>query len=228
MTANYYPYDEEWEVDEWVSSYDPAPCLEQSRPGLPLDIITLAAAILVIMGLVFGLGNINKNTDNYAGITTTNSQEINELEVESPQPSLPVVTGPASIIAPYDQYILTQGIHGLSYGHMAIDIAAGKGVTIKSPISGVVSDYFFDAIGNPTLVIENDTHRVTMLHGNFTVAAGDVLEMGDPVGTEGNLGNTRDMQGRSCRGRDCGYHTHLNVFDKQEGTNINPLELISQ
>jgi hypothetical protein len=32
--------------------------------------------------------------------------------------------------APYTDYALTQGIHGMSYGHMAIDIAAGRGEPI--------------------------------------------------------------------------------------------------
>ena len=27
---------------------------------------------------------------------------------------------------PYDNYFLTQGVHGQSYGHLAIDIAAGN------------------------------------------------------------------------------------------------------
>jgi murein DD-endopeptidase MepM/ murein hydrolase activator NlpD len=111
---------------------------------------------------------------------------------------------------------------------MAIDIAAGKGEPVKSPIEGIVSDYFIDGIGNPTLVIENDYYRVTMLHGNFTVNIGDNLSIGEQVGTEGNLGNTRDMHGRSCRNRAGGYHTHLNVFDKQANSNINPLDVIIQ
>jgi murein DD-endopeptidase MepM/ murein hydrolase activator NlpD len=111
---------------------------------------------------------------------------------------------------------------------MAIDIAAGKGEPIKSPINGVVTEHYFDAIGNPTLVIENENYQVTILHGIYSVGLGSELNIGDQIGTEGNLGNTRDMQGRSCRGRDCGYHTHLNVFDKRAGANINPLELLAE
>ena len=129
---------------------------------------------------------------------------------------------------PYDEYILTQGPHGQSYGHYAIDIFAGNGSTINSPIHGRVTQLFTDGIGNPTLVIENEAYIVTMLHGRYDVQVGQEVALGDPLGTESNLGNTRDMNGRSCRGRDCGYHTHLNVYDKQARSNVNPLDLLAQ
>ena len=109
---------------------------------------------------------------------------------------------------------------------MAIDIAAGKGSNIFSPIHGEVSEFFIDGIGNPTLVIENDIYRVLLMHGVYTVQIGDQVKAGQTIGTESNLGNTTDMQGRSCRNRDCGYHTHLNVYDKRMGENINPLDLL--
>ena len=133
---------------------------------------------------------------------------------------------PTDFVPPYDDYTLTQGVHGYSYGHMAVDIAAGKGATIYSPIHGEVTELYIDGIGNPTLVIENEVYRVTMLHGNYSVKIGESLKAGEQVGTESNLGNTTDMQGISCRNRDCGYHTHLNIFDKRIGTNINPLDLL--
>ena len=131
-----------------------------------------------------------------------------------------------TFVSPYDSYTLTQGPHGFSYGHMAIDIAAGKGATIYSPINGKVKELYIDGIGNPTLVIENDTYRVTMLHGVYSVQIGQKLKAGQVIGSESNLGNTTDMQGNSCRNRDCGYHTHLNVFDKTRSENINPLNLL--
>jgi len=131
-----------------------------------------------------------------------------------------------TFVSPYDTYTLTQGPHGFSYGHMAIDIAAGKGATIYSPINGKVTELYTDGIGNPTLVIENDIYRVTMLHGVYSVHIGQKLQAGQIVGSESNLGNTTDMQGNSCRNRNCGYHTHLNVFDKNLGENINPLNLL--
>jgi murein DD-endopeptidase MepM/ murein hydrolase activator NlpD len=111
---------------------------------------------------------------------------------------------------------------------MAIDIAAGKGATVRSPINGSVTELYVDQYGNPTLVIENEYYQVTMLHGDYTVNPGDPVTEGQPVGTESNHGYTTDMQGNLCRGRNCGYHTHLNVFDKRTGTNVNPLDLIDR
>lgn len=130
------------------------------------------------------------------------------------------------IAAPYEQYVLTQGLHGYSYGHMAIDLSAGKGTVIKSPVDGHVAERYVDQYGNPTLVIENDYFRITMLHGKYKVEVGDRVRIGQMVGRESNLGFTTDIWGRSCRNRDCGYHTHLNIFDKRTGSNINPLEVI--
>ena len=133
-----------------------------------------------------------------------------------------------SFISPYDEYVLTQGLHGYSYGHMAIDIAAGAGATIKAPIDGVITELYTDQYSNPTLVIENGRYKVTFLHGNYTAVLGQQFKQGDAIGTEGNNGYTMDGAGNLCYGRPgCGYHTHLNVFDKQLGQNVNPLDLIS-
>jgi murein DD-endopeptidase MepM/ murein hydrolase activator NlpD len=133
----------------------------------------------------------------------------------------------AAIMPPYDNYAVTQGIHGQSYGHYAIDIAAGKGSTILSPIKGTVTQHYVDQWGNPTLIIENDYYQVMMLHGQYTAQVGTQVLLGQSVGTESNLGYTMDMLGRLCTNRDCGYHTHLNVFDKRLGTNVDPLERIN-
>jgi murein DD-endopeptidase MepM/ murein hydrolase activator NlpD len=132
-----------------------------------------------------------------------------------------------AVAAPYSEYILTQGPHGASYGHMAIDLTAGKGAAVLSPINGTVTDQYIDQWGNPTLVIENDRYRVLLLHGKYSVGVGDVLHIGDQVGVESNQGYTVDFQGVPCYNRDCGYHTHLNIYDKTLESNVNPLELIS-
>jgi murein DD-endopeptidase MepM/ murein hydrolase activator NlpD len=110
---------------------------------------------------------------------------------------------------------------------MAIDLSAGKGAVIQAPIQGTVASKYIDGLGNTTLVIENKRYKVTLLHGNYTVEIDEYVKSGQPVGFESNLGNTTDMQGRSCRNRDCGYHTHLNVFDKAQKKNVNPLTLIN-
>jgi murein DD-endopeptidase MepM/ murein hydrolase activator NlpD len=226
MTTSYYPGEDEWDNDEWIPTAVYADYSETEQSGPPVDMVLVLVAILVAVGLVWAaLTFISDSSTVAVPLPPFSTQEENDAGIEPLAPTLPL-GDPSAIIAPYDEYIITQGVHGLSYGHMAIDIAAGKGEPIKSPISGVVSEHYFDAIGNPTIVIENEVYKVTFLHGVYSVGLGDKLNIGDQIGTESNLGNTRDMQGRSCRGRDCGYHTHLNVFDKIANTNINPLELI--
>jgi murein DD-endopeptidase MepM/ murein hydrolase activator NlpD len=135
---------------------------------------------------------------------------------------------PDLVIAPYQEYTLTQGLHGYSYGHAAIDLAAGKGATILSPIDGYVTDLYIDEYGNPTLLIENDHYQVTLMHGDYSVVEGQMLMAGDTVGSESNKGYTTDMNGVPCQGRKkCGFHTHLNIYDKYQLVNVNPLDLFS-
>ena len=127
-----------------------------------------------------------------------------------------------AIAAPYDHFIISQGPHGVEYGHLAIDISAGKGATIQSPINGTVTNLYIDDWGNPSLMIENERYAVELLHGLFSVKIGDKVTIGQPIGKESNQGETFDGLGRLCAGRDCGYHTHVNVYDKKLGRNVNP------
>jgi murein DD-endopeptidase MepM/ murein hydrolase activator NlpD len=90
-----------------------------------------------------------------------------------------------------------------------------------------VTQNYLDELGNTTLVIENDQYRVTLLHGDYTVEVGEKVRQGQTIGRESNNGFTTDLQGRPCAGRDCGYHTHLNVFDIEQNGNIDPLTLLS-
>jgi murein DD-endopeptidase MepM/ murein hydrolase activator NlpD len=138
----------------------------------------------------------------------------------------PAIADPTAIIFPYTDYILTQGPHGADYGHMAIDLTAGKGASILSPISGIVTALFIDQYNNTNLIIENERYTVTLFHGNYTVQTGQQVALGDIVGTESNNGYTLDAYGQPCAGRDCGYHTHMNVYDKQIASNVNPLEVL--
>ena len=135
---------------------------------------------------------------------------------------------PNRIIAPYDDYVLTQGPHGQSYGHLAIDLTGGKGAVIQSPIDGLVTALYFDDLGNTTLAIENERYQVTLLHGIYEVVVGDHLSLGQPLGYESNQGYTIDAWGNLCTNRDCGYHTHFNIFDKARGENVNPLEVMEK
>lgn len=133
-----------------------------------------------------------------------------------------------AISMPYDTYFLTQGLHGQSYGHLAIDIAAGNGSTIYAIINGTVTGTGYDQWNNTFIQIENDFYTVLYLHGVYGLAVGDAVSAGQVIGTESNIGYTLDSYGNVCgyTGRDCGYHTHLNVFDKRLGLNIDPLTLI--
>ena len=133
-----------------------------------------------------------------------------------------------AIAMPYDTYFLTQGLHGESYGHLAIDIAAGNGSTIDSIINGTVTGTGYDQWSNTYIQIENDIYTALYMHGIYGLAVGDVVAAGQVIGTESNVGYTLDSYDNVCgySGRDCGYHTHLNVFDKRLGLNIDPLTLI--
>jgi hypothetical protein len=203
----------------------------QTQQGI--DGMALVACLLILFGGIMlyrdfkveDMGKINiqvATDDPQAG-----NQETNADEVGSGHEPSSIIDNGGQISAIYDNYTVTQGPHGFSYGHMAIDLSAGKGGIIKSPIHGYVADRYVDQYGNPTLVLENDFYRVTLLHGKYKVEVGEEISLGQMIGRESNLGLTTDLQGRSCRNRDCGYHSHLNIFDKFVGENVNPLEVIS-
>jgi hypothetical protein len=62
-----------------------------------------------------------------------------------------------------------------------------------------------------------------LLHGLYSLPVGTTVDHNTQIGTESNIGYTIDMDGNSCKGRDCGYHSHLNITDLA-GNNLNPLE----
>jgi hypothetical protein len=185
----------------------------RSNKNPSIDGLTLAAlALLVIMG-----------------INLLSDREPQQAEAAVRERSTPVLRqGPDAVVAPYEDYILTQGPHGQSYGHLAIDLTAGKGAVIRSPIEGTVSALYVDGLGNTTLIIENEHYQVTLMHGIYDVQVGEQLMLAQPVGYESNQGYTIDAWGNLCAGRDCGYHTHLNIYDKQLNENVNPLNLIQE
>jgi biotin carboxyl carrier protein len=189
--------------------------------------LMVALAVILMLGYILLSGGESQTVAASAPSPTKAAQAKKKTPNHSNTNTSSASDDPNQIAAPYEHYILTQGPHGAAYGQMAIDIYAGKGSIIHSPINGTISENFVDNVGNTTIMIENSRYRVLLLHGNYTVKVGQKLAIGDPVGTESNNGNTVDFQGRSCRGRDCGYHTHLNIFDKKLGSNVNPLDLIS-
>lgn len=108
---------------------------------------------------------------------------------------------------------ITQGIHGQSYGHYAIDIAAGYGQPIFAPCNCCISERFIDGYNNPVLVLSNNRWRVTLLHGDYFGQVGDCYQVGEAVGTEAGHGYST------------GPHTHISVFDRARGQNVDPREL---
>lgn len=205
------------------------------RPKKGIDGFTLAAlAIIIFIGLSLavdrGESSAGQNDNTAPTPVQLGASQLGantggqSPATPTPTPTLALPGDPNILAAPYDEYILTQGSHGFSYGHSAIDISAGKGVVIKSPINGLVTENYTDQYGNTTLVLDNGRYTVTFLHGNYIVNPGDKLTVGQHIGLEGNNGYTMDMQGRLCTSRDCGYHSHLNVYDKTLGRNINPLD----
>lgn len=218
------PADEYWE-DPYAGGYDPEEEYEYLlaypvAPAYP----TPDLGILIVLALLvlFGFAVI-KN-----GIRLPATEAAAAALLAAPPTPTPT-PDPLAFAAPYEHYRLTQGPHGQSYGHLAIDLAAGRGTPVLSPINGVVTDNYVDQWGNTTLVIENEVYRVLLLHGDYTAEVGEVVRVGDPVGTESNHGYTTDMVGNLCYGRvNCGNHTHLNVYDKRLRANVNPLRLIQK
>jgi len=188
-------------------------------PAQPrVELAALVAVVFIIfIGLNLGLDRLDPASPHTA-----------QAGGGASQPAVAEVYDPTLFSAPYNKYTITQGLHGSSYGHLAVDLAAGKGKPIKSPIHGVVTEKYTDRYGNPTLVIENEVYRITLLHGKYTVEVGQQLKLGQVVGKESNKGYTTDMQGNPCRQRQCGYHTHMNIFDKRVQANVNPLTLLEK
>lgn len=191
-------------------------------------------ALSIVALALIGLAAFSILSDRHNSTTSVNAAPIpldNPIPEETtseqaPEPvSEELGARPEEIRLPYDEYVLTQGPHGFSYGDAAIDLTAGEGAAILSPISGTVTKNGFDEWGNTALVIENESWEVRLLHGDYFPSQGEIVTIGQLVGAESNHGFTVDWQGVSCAGRACGYHTHMNVYDKQAGQNANLIEL---
>lgn len=212
-----YEYDEE---DVWVD--DEGYIVDQvwlapPPPGMPAVILLALVVVLALIGGAVHLSGQAKAEQIAHTPPISSGGTGSRLYVENA----------TAVTAPYDAYTITQGPHGQSYGHLAIDLAAGRGEPVKSPINGFVTNLYVDEYGNTTLVIENDVYAVMMLHGDYVVAVGDQVRAGQVVGGEGNNGYTMDFLGNLCYGRvQCGNHTHLNIYDKRIQANVNPLDLI--
>ncbi len=221
--------------DEWGDYFEYAEHgYEEGRR--PIDGMMLAGlGILLLFAFHVIRSVVGSGLPNAIDVPANSRADEQTAAPAAPAQTTDVTTAPMTpsqiewhqvISAPYTTYVLTQGPHGMSYGHYAIDIAAGKGEPILSPINGSVTQRYTDEWNNPIIVIENEIYQVTMYHGDYALNIGDAVQIGQQVGTESNHGYTMDMQGRLCAGRDCGYHTHLNIYDKRLGANINPLDVI--
>ena len=219
-------YEEEYALySDEMAYYEPYPPPTAVARGNGMTIVGIAFLVLIAISIFRDQRPLTTEFVSEAPITITQQggQPTAVASSDSAPASVPVKTNP---VYPYEEYTITQGVHGFSYGHMAIDIAAGEGATIMSPIDGEITALYTDEWGNPTLVIENDFYQITFLHGKYSVVLGEQVRQGQPIGSESNLGYTMDMQGNLCYGRNCGYHSHLNIFDKQLGTNVNPLDIL--
>ena len=219
---DYIP-EETWPEEEEVEYFEPYDYPEWELDSFEIE-IPFASKLLngwTIVGLVLLFIFFYAAFARQQVVTQTVNVSQEKVEVQ-------IAGSQTAVSAPYKEYTLTQGLHGQSYGHLAIDIAAGRGEPILSPINGKVSDRYIDEYNNPTLIIENEAYIVTLLHGDYTVNSGDIIEIGDKIGSESNKGYTMDMQGNLCYGKEyCGNHTHLNIYDKRLQANVNPLDLIS-
>jgi hypothetical protein len=128
-----------------------------------------------------------------------------------------------AIQLPYREgdYVLTADCHP-DRGWISscpIDLAGGKGTPLFSPISGNVSFTPNDGFGNPMWVIQNSQWKVLFLHGNFDVREGYVMR-GQKIGTEGNNGYVLCWDNKPPNGRDCGYHTHIEIISLATGESV--------
>jgi hypothetical protein len=224
-------YDDEWE-DENLQ-YDMTVYSHGYQAGFratPVNPAIIIVVVAVILGIVFvGVaGRLEHAPSSAVPLVEQVSVEtaVSPPVTQAKPADVAISTDALTFAAPYTNYAITQGVHGASYGHMAIDIAAGRGEPLLSPINGIVTQLYMDEYGNPTIVIENDVYQVMFLHGDYTVAIGDTLKVGQVFGAESNKGYTMDMAGNLCYNREwCGNHSHLNVFDKRIQANVNPLGL---
>jgi murein DD-endopeptidase MepM/ murein hydrolase activator NlpD len=214
-------------------------------PGSRFDVLSFVALFLIffmgfkliaqsstaraetVLEITAGLSHIEQASEpvNASGGTVMDqpTENIGVQDIEPERRKL------HAIIAPYEEYVITQGPHGYSYGHLAIDLSAGRGAKIISPIDGQITERYIDEYGNTTLVIENNKFRITLLHGEYTVDQWEWVYQGDVLGRESNRGYTMDMQGNLCHGRsNCGNHTHINIFDKRINQNVNPLDVMNR
>lgn len=110
--------------------------------------------------------------------------------------------------------ILTQDIHGCSYGLPGIDISSSNSTAVlQAPIPGEVTTYT-DQWYNSTIRIENDEWIVWLLHARTYFVAEGRTRQGQAVGVMGAVGIAT------------GPHVHYTIFDKVNDTFVDPREFV--
>ena len=102
--------------------------------------------------------------------------------------------------------------------HNGIDIAAEAGTTVRAAADGTVYTVFKDDTMGYTVVIRHTggyTTQYASLAENVKVQAGDVVEMGDAIGTVANTALLETAQGD---------HLHFSVTYNDQP--MNPLEFL--
>lgn len=106
--------------------------------------------------------------------------------------------------------ILTQDIHGCSYGLPGLDISSSNSsAVLQAPLPGEVTTYT-DQWYNSTIRIENDEWIVWLLHARTYFIEEGSVKQGQAVGTMGAVGIAT------------GPHVHYTVFDKLNDTFVDP------
>lgn len=110
--------------------------------------------------------------------------------------------------------LLTQDVHGCSYGLPGIDISSQNGTAVlQAPMPGDVTTYT-DQWYNSTIRIENEEWIVWLLHPRtYFVEEGGVTR-GEAVGVMGAVGIAT------------GPHVHYTVFDKVNDTFVDPRQFV--
>ncbi len=114
-----------------------------------------------------------------------------------------------------DNPILTQDIHGCSYGLPGLDITSlNSTAMLQAPMPGEVTTYT-DRWYNSTIRIENDEWIVWLLHPrSYFVTDGEIVRSGQIVGVMGAVGYAT------------GPHVHYTIYDKVNETFVDPAAFV--
>ena len=109
-----------------------------------------------------------------------------------------------------DSPVLTQDIHGCSYGLPGLDISSENATAVlQAPMPGEVTTYT-DQWHNSTIRIENDEWIVWLLHPRSYLVEEGTVKRGESVGVMGSVGYST------------GPHVHYTIYDKINQTFVDP------